>query len=267
MSEEKWKANEAAALKRLLDAPIDDYWLDAIGLTIYEAAFWMQTGGDPHAHEYRCAHDIDSEYNDYFDARGVIDAIHDKCAVVINDICAGQINLSGETYHPNQEMDVHKTYILKNSWLKWCLEGRYPHIAERFKFKVSSAPVVAVEAVGIKIAQGVTPEAEAAKVEAGQAGTPVTTKVGAAASVPGKMPNTTIGKFAIKAAWGIECATGKRATAKQVIAKLQEWEPDEPVITEVIPHGVNWVTTKGKTNSFNIQTCAKALETWNKSRA
>ncbi len=88
----------------------------------------------------------------------------------------------------------------------------------------------------------------------------------AGATAPGKMPNTTIGKLAIKAAWEIECATSKRATAYQVIEKLQEWEPDEPVIREVIAHGVKWVTKKGKTNKYDIQTCAKTLETWNASR-
>ncbi len=159
MSDEKWKANEAAAQKRLLDAQPGDYWRQAADLTIYEAAFWMQVETDPHAHAYRCAHDTDSTYRDYFDDRNVTEAIHDKCAVVISAIRAGQINLSGETYHLNQEMDFSKTHLLKDSWLKWCLEGEYPHIAALFKFKVSSAPVVAVEAGGIKIAQGgITPK-------------------------------------------------------------------------------------------------------------
>ncbi len=128
------------------DSKIDDYWLQAADLTIYEAAFWMQTGGDPRAHAYRCAYDTDSAYEDYFDERNVTEAIHDKCDVVITAIRARQINLSGETYQLNQEMDVHKTHILKDSWRKWCLEGKYPHIAELFNFKNGSAPLVTVKA-------------------------------------------------------------------------------------------------------------------------
>ena len=85
-------------------------------------------------------------------------------------------------------------------------------------------------------------------------------------AIPGKMPRTAIGKLAVNVAWEIECATGKRAIASQVINKLQELEKDEPILTEKIPHGVKWVTSKGKGKSFDVQTCAKALETWNTSR-
>ncbi len=89
----------------------------------------------------------------------------------------------------------------------------------------------------------------------------------AGATVPGKMPNTTIGKLAIKAAWEIECATGKQATANEVINKLQEWEPIEPILTEKTARGVKWETTGGIEKTFDVNTCAKALGTWNKSRA
>jgi len=85
--------------------------------------------------------------------------------------------------------------------------------------------------------------------------------------IPGKMPKTSIGMLAIKAAWQIECKTKKRATAKQVIEKLQAWTETEPELTEAIPHGVKWTTTKGKEKPFDIEACAKALETWQASRA
>lgn len=91
--------------------------------------------------------------------------------------------------------------------------------------------------------------------------------------IPGKMPNTTIGKLAIKAAWKIECGTGKRAAAKQVIETLQSWvdhkDNHEAVaeLTEKIPNGVKWVTSAGKKNNYDIGACQKTLETWNKSRA
>ena len=85
--------------------------------------------------------------------------------------------------------------------------------------------------------------------------------------IPGKMPQTNIGKLSIKAAWEIECCTNKRATAKQVIEKLQAWTETEPELTETIPHGVKWATTKGKQKPFDVEACAKALETWQASRA
>lgn len=104
---------------------------------------------------------------------------------------------------------------------------------------------------------------EGVNLDVGQSSSPVKT---ASDDIPGKMPNTTIGQLAIKAAWEIERATGKRSTANLVILKLQEWELSEPILTGKTPHGVKWETKKGKTNTFDIQTCAKALETWNKSR-
>jgi hypothetical protein len=85
--------------------------------------------------------------------------------------------------------------------------------------------------------------------------------------IPGKMPQTNIGKLAIKAAWQIECSTGKQATAKQVIEKLQAWTETEPELTETIPHGVKWATTKGKQKPFDVEACAKTLGTWQASRA
>lgn len=93
-----------------------------------------------------------------------------------------------------------------------------------------------------------------------------------AAKIPGNMATTTSGKLAIKAAWQIECKTGKRATAKQVIEILQTWvdHKDNPeAVTELtrkIPNGVEWVTSGGVPRKYELKTCEKTLETWNKSR-
>lgn len=106
-----------------------------------------------------------------------------------------------------------------------------------------------------------------AKAEAGAGTTPAP-----ADKIPGKIPPTAIGKLAIKAAWQIEKETGKRATARQVIERLQSWvdhkDNREAVteLTEKIANGVKWVTCAGKENKYDIGACQKALGTWNKSR-
>jgi hypothetical protein len=84
---------------------------------------------------------------------------------------------------------------------------------------------------------------------------------------PGKMPRTAIGKLAIKAAWRIERATRNKATANQVITELQQQVETEPALVKKISHGVRWETTKGKEKPFDVEACAKALDTWNTSRA
>lgn len=85
--------------------------------------------------------------------------------------------------------------------------------------------------------------------------------------IPGKMPHTAIGKLAINAAWQIEQDTGKQATAKQVIEKLQDWVKTEPELIDTIAHGVIWVTIKGKDKPYDKEACMKTLASWNKSRS
>ena len=113
---------------------------------------------------------------------------------------------------------------------------------------------------------------QAAQIEELPADAPAA-KVGAGAvasqgDIEGKIPTTTIGKLAIKAAREIECETKKMATASKIIERLQEWVKldDYPELLEKIPHGVKWATKKGKVNTFDIGACEKTLERWNKSR-
>lgn len=97
--------------------------------------------------------------------------------------------------------------------------------------------------------------------------TEVQTNVAVKMNPPGKLPRTSIGKFAIQAAWLIECDTGKAATAKQVIEMLQSWvDLDYPELLEKVPHGVKWATSRSGSKIYGIDACAKALDTWNKSR-
>lgn len=91
-------------------------------------------------------------------------------------------------------------------------------------------------------------------------------------SVPGKMPRTAVGKLAIEAAWQTELNTKRAATAKQVMKLLQEWaddgkKPGTLLKSDKQKSAVSWTTGKGKEKRFDIETCGKALETWQKSRA
>lgn len=90
--------------------------------------------------------------------------------------------------------------------------------------------------------------------------------------IPGKLPNTSVGKLAIKAAWQIEKEKGRVADRDQVIRKLQEWaalgtapnvlqEADKP------KGGVRWLTTRYARKLYDLEACRKTLIKWNKSRA
>ena len=88
-------------------------------------------------------------------------------------------------------------------------------------------------------------------------------------NLPGRIPRIAIGKLAVMAAWQIECETGKRATADQVIAKLQEMaeKGEEDYLHSKIKLGVCWIPKRSKTpKEYKIEACGKTLETWHKSR-
>lgn len=79
----------------------------------------------------------------------------------------------------------------------------------------------------------------------------------------------TITKLAITAAWEIECETGRKAAAKAVIKRLQEWVTSKKYaeLIDVIPHGVKWMTTAPDEKPYDIDACRATLKSWNKSRA
>ena len=88
---------------------------------------------------------------------------------------------------------------------------------------------------------------------------------------PGKMPKVGIGKLAVAAAWAIEGAQKRRATANEVMDRLREWTKDG-THSDVLrkPEGsgraVEWTTVKGKSKKYDTEACGKTLETWMKSR-
>ena len=90
-----------------------------------------------------------------------------------------------------------------------------------------------------------------------------------AGTIPGRVPRVASGRLAVKAAWEIECETGKRASTKDVMKRMQQWaeEGEHGELTKKLPgNAVEWMTTKNNPKSFDLEACGKALEAWQKSR-
>jgi hypothetical protein len=89
--------------------------------------------------------------------------------------------------------------------------------------------------------------------------------------IPGKLPRVAAGRLAVKAAWQIECETNRRASAKEVIARLQAWAENgnaPEILIESMPkkRAVKWLTAKGEERDYGLEACKKTLEAWHKSR-
>lgn len=90
--------------------------------------------------------------------------------------------------------------------------------------------------------------------------------------IPGKLPNVSGGRLAVKAAWEIELDTGRAASRDDVMSRLQEWAAKgiypETLIREVREkRAIEWHTKDGKEKFYDIEACGKTIEAWNKSRA
>jgi len=101
---------------------------------------------------------------------------------------------------------------------------------------------------------------------------PISTVADHADNPPGKLPNTSVGRLAIKAAWQIECETHRAASRDDVMVRLQKWADDgcelEVLVRSNKPkRGVEWQTKDAKSKLYDIQACGKTLQTWTKSRA
>jgi hypothetical protein len=89
--------------------------------------------------------------------------------------------------------------------------------------------------------------------------------------LPGKLPRIAIGRLAVKAAWEMEREKNQRASAKDVMSRLQQWadngsESDVLKKSDMENRSVIWLTTKYEEKSYTLEACQKTLETWNKSR-
>ena len=90
------------------------------------------------------------------------------------------------------------------------------------------------------------------------------------ANVPGKRPQTTIGRLAIIIAYEIECKVERRASRNEVMVILQKKvrEHSEPdvLMSSLGKDGVKWITNKGVEKTYSFEACGKTLSAWNISR-
>ncbi|MDA8416487.1 MAG: hypothetical protein M0Z78_05365 [Betaproteobacteria bacterium] len=87
--------------------------------------------------------------------------------------------------------------------------------------------------------------------------------------IPGNVPTVASCRLAVKAAWEIECETGKRADAKEVMKCMRQWADagEHGELTKKLPgNAVEWMTTKNMTKKYDVGACGKTLERWHKSR-
>lgn len=90
-----------------------------------------------------------------------------------------------------------------------------------------------------------------------------------AGAIPGEVPKVASGRLAVQAAWEIECETSKRATAKEVMQRMRQWANDGrygELTSPLSGNAVEWVTTKGKSNKYDLEACGKTLARWHESR-
>jgi hypothetical protein len=104
-----------------------------------------------------------------------------------------------------------------------------------------------------------------------KAGSEADTEANKYGTPPGKKPRVGSGIMTIEAAWQIECATGRKASANDVMNLLQEWA-DKGEDTGILiasakkARGVKWMTKKRGERVFKIEACEKVLESWHNSR-
>ncbi len=109
--------------------PLDDYWIEVPDLTIYDAAFWMQIGGDPRRHEERCADDALYDLTFSRHPGGDV-AVWKRTDSLYSAIQNNLIKVKKKVLGKNGELDFKSTRILKSDWLKWCRANGNPKTAE-----------------------------------------------------------------------------------------------------------------------------------------
>lgn len=108
----------------------DKFWAEISDLTIYDAAFWMQTESDPRLHLLRC--ESDSEYeNHYFEHPGGEQAVFEKCNILLSAVRAQIIKVTSDS--PNLNLSNSKNIRINISdWIEWCSVNGYSNLIKFF---------------------------------------------------------------------------------------------------------------------------------------
>lgn len=133
-------------------------------------------------------------------------------------------------------------------------------------FMGKRAPISLSDAMAFLIGEGMTLD------NALTSGAPENNEIADFTDIPGKLPNISVGRLAILAAWQIECEIKRAASRDEVMARLQKWATDGIYPETLIKaakekRAVEWNTTDMKPKIYDIEACGKALKTWIESRA
>lgn len=91
-------------------------------------------------------------------------------------------------------------------------------------------------------------------------------------AIPGKPPKIGAGRVAIEVAWALERELGHRPTAKRVMTRLRELANNGNEFADILRktsaevQGVNWITKKGKAQTYSDDALVAALGRWMGSR-
>lgn len=112
---------------------VGNNWLELSDLTIFEAAFWMQTGDDPQYLEdakiFEGFPDIEASLNDY-NPNWTYD-VYETGEVVASAARAGLIKVTADIRN-GEKFDFKRTRINKSDWLDWCRNIGYVSLADSF---------------------------------------------------------------------------------------------------------------------------------------
>jgi len=156
-----------------------------------------------------------------------------------------------------------------SEWLSWAKSNGFS-IHRLFAIEVEGRNVAGEVISSVAaVDQGAAPDKESSSGAPESAGLAT---ILATVVPPGKMPNVTVGKLAIKAAWEIECKTNRTASREDVIALLQKWadagdEPEFLFASDKKKRGVTWLTKGRAKKLYDVDACGKTLKNWMESRA
>ena len=236
-----------------LPQELSKQWQEKSDLTIQEAAIWMVIEADPSDHEFDLEH-FENYAEHYEDHPGGKLAVQAKCAILESAVRAEQIKLT-----PLQQSSVShvtsKTFIPTSEWMNWCKQNGYSNLSELFSQHHSAAVQLPTSPTALSTTSQTLYPASVAPVAIKSTYT----------------PHNAVGKLTVKAAEEIEEATKKRASAKQVMAKLQEWadggnEAGTLVASEKSKQSVKWMTDKHIEKLYSMEACTKILQKWTAER-